>query len=298
MSKKADAAQSAAFARTKKRPEVTEVAEEMFGLVPAVLPSEQTVRIPIDQIKRSAYQVRHFDENVIEDLMESISDTNGLISPVIVRPLNNGFELIAGHTRTEACKRLGYSEIIAVVRNMTDQEAAKALAADNVTRKDLTDFELFKQIAMLFANGFLKSNSEASRLLGKARQDIIRYQAFGKLPQAVIELLDKQPDLIGASVAKDLADLVEQGHSSLVSEACEKLFDRHIKNQNAIILWIHQRLAERPTKQEYRVVDANGRVAGRVVLTNNGLKITGKRLDFNKINDALKTSLPDMILKA
>ena len=154
-----------------------------------------------------------------------------------------------------------------------------------------------KSFAILFANGFLKSNSEASRLLGRTRQDIIRYQAFGKLPQAVIEILDKQPDLIGANVAKELADLVEQGHSVLVAEACEKLFDRHLKNQQAITLWIHQRLAERPLKQEFRVVDANGRMAGRVVMTNHGLKITGKRLDYSKISEALRTSLPGMIIE-
>jgi ParB family chromosome partitioning protein len=277
------------FAPSKRRNREA-VASTVIGSMAA-----DAQRIPLDKIKGSQYQVRSVDESYIEDLMESITDTKGLISPIIVRQVGENYELIAGHTRTEACRRLGYADIPAVVRTMSDEESAKALAADNVTRKDLSDFELYKQIALLFAHGFLKSNSEASRLLGKTRQDIIRYQAYGKLPQEVINLLEKQPALIGANIAKDLADLSEQGNSVLVSQACEKLFDGHIKNQGAIILWIHQRLAESPVKQEFKVLDGNGKIAGRVLISASGIKVSGKKFDMLKIAEHLKTTLPSML---
>ena len=277
------------FAPSKRRNSVA-VASTVIGTM-----ATDAQRIPLDKIVGSQYQVRNIDETYIEDLMESITDTKGLISPIIVRQLGDGYELIAGHTRTEACRRLGYTDIPAVVRQMSDEESAKALAADNVTRKDLSDFELYKQIALLFVHGFLKSHSEASRLLGKTRQDIIRYQAYGKLPQEVINLLDKRPALIGASIAKDLAELSEQGHGELVSKACEKMFDGHIKNQGAIVLWIHQRLAENPVKQEFKVLDVNGKVVGRVLMSASGIKVSGKKLDMQKIAEHLKTTLPSML---
>lgn len=257
--------------------------------------TERAVRIPLDKLIRSQYQVREVDDTYIEDLMESIKDTKGLISPIIVRVLNDGYEVIAGHTRAEAFRRLGETHIEAIVRQLSDAEAAKALAADNVTRKDLTDYELYKQIAILFSNNFLKSNSEASRLLGRSRQDIIRYQAYGRMSHEIIDLLERRPNLFGASLAKDLVDLIDKGHGNVVTLACEKLFDGHIRNQQGVMLWIHQRLADRPAKREVKVMDSTGKVAGRLIITEDGIKITGKHLDYPKLAELIERSISEAI---
>ena len=183
--------------RRRKKPEAIEA--DVRGTIVGQMVAD-AMRVPLHLIQRSPYQVRHFNEAAIEDLMESIRDTGGLITPVVLRPSGEvNYELIAGHTRFEACKRLGFTDIPAVVRPMSDSEAAKALAADNMTRKDLSDFEIFKQLSLLFAQEYLKSNTEASRLLGRSRQDIIRYMAFARMPQEVIELLERDPTFIGAS---------------------------------------------------------------------------------------------------
>jgi ParB family chromosome partitioning protein len=175
---------------------------------------------------------------------------------------------------------------------MADAEAARALAADNLTRKDLADFEIFKQLNTLFAAGFLKSNSEASRLLGRTRQDIIRYQAYGQLPPEVIELLDAQPDLIGAAAAKNMLDFLPS-RTDCVIEACRRLASGRLKNQSAALSWIEQQYREKPIRNEQRVLDKAGATVGKIVWGESGLKLVGKTLDLAKVEAAIKKSLQD-----
>lgn len=250
--------------------------------------------IAVSAIVSSPYQVRHFDDNAIDELAQSIVDTNGLITPIVVRQLANGkFELVAGHTRYEAIKRLGHATIPAIVKQLSDSEAAKALAADNLTRKDLSDFEIFKQITILEANGFVKSNSETGRLLGRVRQDIIRFKSYAKLPAEIIGLLEKDKTIIGANCAQQLADLLDKGDvTKYVIDGCNRLFDGLIKNQSALLLWIAQQSAVRPVRNEFRVCDTNGKDFGKVSITAKGIMISGKGLDYAAIEELLRKELP------
>lgn len=271
-------------------------AEEFDSNTPASapIPGPDTDEIPVSAIISSPYQVRHVDDNAIEELAQSIVDTNGLITPIVVRQLANGqYELVAGHTRYEAIKRLGRTSIPATVKQLSDSDAAKALAADNLTRKDLSDFEIFKQISILEANGFVKSNSETGRLLGRVRQDIIRYKSYAKLPAEIIDLLEKDRTLIGANCAQQLVDLLDKGDvTNYVVDGCKRLFDGLIKNQSALLLWIAQQSAVRSVRNEFRVSDSNGKVFGKVSITANGIKISGKGLDYAAIEELLRKGLP------
>ena len=250
--------------------------------------------IALQDIVASPFQVRHVDDQAIDDLAESIRDTQGLITPIVVRALASGkYELIAGHTRYAACQRLGHLSIPAIVREMSDAEAAKALAADNLTRKDLTDFETFKQINLLEVKEFVRTNSEIARLLGRSRQDVIRYKAFGRLPAEVIDLLERDPALIGASCAKELVDLIDEGAGTFVIEGCVRLFDGQIKNQSALVMWIHQQNSVRPARNEFRVVDPNGKAFAKVSISSSGIKISGRGLDFSAVAELLRRELPN-----
>lgn len=289
MSKISDA-DLAAGLRQRKKPEA--IAAEVRDTIVSQMHAD-AMRLPVDKIAPSPFQVRQITEQTLEALMESIKDTGGLITPVVVRPSANGYELIAGHTRYLACVRLGYSEIQAVVRPMSDAEAARALAADNLTRKDLSDFEIFKQLSTLFAAGFLKSNSEASRLLGRTRQDIIRYQAYGELPSEVVELLDQQPDLIGSSTAKALLEYLP-GHKRVVIDGCQRLNAGRLQNQVALLAWIHQQVRNKPVRQEQRILDKAGVTVGKIVLSASGLKLESKTIDISKAEKALKDVLKEL----
>ena len=76
----------------------------------------------------------------IAELAESLRD-HGLLQPVVVRPTKVGYELIAGHRRLEAAKSLGWTQIAAVVRTETDDQAYILALVENLQREDLTPKE-------------------------------------------------------------------------------------------------------------------------------------------------------------
>ena len=271
--------------RTRRRP--AEIAAEVRASIVGKMHAD-ALRIPMDRIQASPYQKRAHDPQALEDLMNSISDTNGLISPIVVRPSGaENYEIVAGHTRYEACVRLGYADIPAVVRPLTDAEAARALVADNLARKDLSDYEIFKQLKELLELGYVKSNSEAARLFGRTRQDIIRYLCFGQLPAAVLELLEKHRSLLGASTAQAIVDFPAE----YVVEGCHLLANAKLRTQQALIGWLQRQAEEAPIRNERRVLDSGGKTVGRVSLGASALKVSVRGVDYDKLSAVMQAEL-------
>ena len=79
---------------------------------------------------------RRIDKASLKELSESIK-THGVMSPVLVRPVNGKYELVYGERRLHAAKDVGLSEIPAIVREMTDVEALEARIIENLQRKDV-----------------------------------------------------------------------------------------------------------------------------------------------------------------
>jgi len=90
-------------------------------------------------------RLRQIDAARVEVLMDSIlarrdlnAGATGLDTPITVRPMNQGYKLVAGGHRLEAIRRLGDTEISAFVRSMTDNEARLAEIDENLARVELT----------------------------------------------------------------------------------------------------------------------------------------------------------------
>lgn len=80
------------------------------------------------------------NDESISELAQSISEV-GLIQAILVRPDGDRYEVVAGHRRYLACKRAGLEKVAAVVRKMSDMEAAIIRATENLQREDLTPIE-------------------------------------------------------------------------------------------------------------------------------------------------------------
>ena len=106
--------------------------------------NREAVRLPIDQLypfARHPYQVR--DDAEMEELTESILE-NGVLSPVIVRPLENReneFEIISGHRRVRAAQKAGLTQVPAFVFDISREEAAVLLVDSNLHREHLLPSE-------------------------------------------------------------------------------------------------------------------------------------------------------------
>ena len=106
--------------------------------------NREAVRLPIDQLYpfvRHPYQVR--DDAEMEELAQSVRE-NGILSPVIVRPLESGpdrYEIVSGHRRVRAAQKAGLTEVPAFVFDISREEAAVLLVDSNLHRERLLPSE-------------------------------------------------------------------------------------------------------------------------------------------------------------
>lgn len=106
------------------------------------MPNEDSLQpLPVDLISRSKYQPRlNIQSEALQELADSIR-AQGLVQPIIVRPVNEGYELIAGERRWRAAQLAGLQEIPAIVKSIPDQAAAAMTLIENIQREDLNPLE-------------------------------------------------------------------------------------------------------------------------------------------------------------
>ena len=140
--------------------------------------------IPTDKIATSPYQARReFSEDEIKNLAESIS-SEGLLQPILVRQIPDGYELLAGERRLRACRLLGMRKIVACVQNVSDASAAAKGLIENIQRANLNPIETARGIAYLVANFHLTQEAVSQRL-GKQRSTIANLLRLLNLPESV-----------------------------------------------------------------------------------------------------------------
>ncbi|MBN2908168.1 nucleoid occlusion protein [Polycladomyces sp. WAk] len=162
----------------------------LFGLVDKE-EQEEVKQIPVDTIQPSPYQPRAvFDDERIDELCQTIQ-THGVIQPVVLRRVKNGYELIAGERRWRAVKKLGMRTIPAIVREMSDAQAASASLIENLQREGLTVIEEAMAYQKLIELHGLTQESLAQRL-GKGQSTIANKLRLLQLPEQVKDALLKR----------------------------------------------------------------------------------------------------------
>jgi ParB family chromosome partitioning protein len=196
--------------------------------------------IAIDLIDKSPHQPRLiFDPEAIDTLASSIEES-GLISPITVRPLDNGrYELIGGERRLRAHQTLGRKSIPGfVISDISATDAAIGALADNDAKRSLCDYERGKAykraLAMQTDTGKPITQGTLARRIGVSDATVSRCLAFFDLPDEALELLDAKPDLIGAKNAAILATLAKKGHPRIVLQALKKIGQDGASEQGAV----------------------------------------------------------------
>jgi len=201
-----------------------------FGSGEKIEPSEQkdssqheeVVKLPIEKITPNRYQPRTiFDEEKIEELARTIN-THGIIQPIVLRPLEeDGFEIIAGERRFRAMKKLGWTEVPAIVREMSDKETASVALIENLQREELTAIEEAMAYEKLLQLHSLTQEALAQRL-GKGQSTIANKLRLLKLPERIQESILKRE--ISERHARALIPLKEADQQLMV-------FDEMLENQ-------------------------------------------------------------------
>jgi len=153
------------------------------------LEGEQLREIDIDRILPNSHQPRKtFEEESLNELADSIRE-HGLVQPIVVRPLEDGFfQLIAGERRWRASQRAGLSRVPAVIRQAGEHAALELALIENLQREDLNPMEEAQAYERLIAD-FGMTQEEVARRVGKNRATISNMLRLLKLPPEVQQWL-------------------------------------------------------------------------------------------------------------
>jgi ParB family chromosome partitioning protein len=147
--------------------------------------SGKPLEIPLDQIDRNPFQTRsHLAEEQLAELAASIT-SNGVVQPVLVRPLANGrFQLIAGERRWRASELAGKATIPAILRQVSDEQAMEITIVENLQRTDLNPMEQARAFDRLSREFHMTQEQMAVRT-GKDRATVANFLRLLRLPASV-----------------------------------------------------------------------------------------------------------------
>jgi len=140
--------------------------------------------LPLASISPNRFQPRdHFDEEALGTLADSIREV-GVLQPVLVRPVGEGYELIAGERRWRAARRVGLQTIPALVRETDDSAALEHALIENLHRDGLNPLEEAAAYQQLIEDFGLTHDEVATRV-GKGRASVTNSLRLLQLPPTI-----------------------------------------------------------------------------------------------------------------
>jgi ParB family chromosome partitioning protein len=148
------------------------------------------LQIDIDLIEPSPYQPRtRFREEALDELARSIQ-ASGIIQPIVVRPVGNRYQLIAGERRWRAAQRAGLKKVSSIVRQVPDELALEMTLVENIQREDLNAIEAARAFERLMDEFQLTQESVAERT-GKDRTTVANAIRLLKLEDTIQDWIEE-----------------------------------------------------------------------------------------------------------
>jgi ParB family transcriptional regulator, chromosome partitioning protein len=156
---------------------------------PVAVQSDTQRELAVDQLQPGKYQPRtRMDQEALKELAESIK-TQGVIQPILVRPLEGDtFEIIAGERRWRAARMAGLQAVPVVIRDIPDNQVLTVALIENIQREDLNPLEQAIGIQRL-TNEFGLTHQSAAEALGRSRTAVTNLLRLLELAPPVRELL-------------------------------------------------------------------------------------------------------------
>lgn len=151
---------------------------------PVPAPTERSLEIDSDLLRPNRFQPRtHMDEERIEELARSIR-SNGIIQPIVVRKVEDGYEIIAGERRWRAAQRAGLLKVPVVVRDVPEERLLAVALIENIQREDLNPIEEAVAYRRL-GDEFHLTQEQIADAVGKDRSSVANYVRLLRLPMEV-----------------------------------------------------------------------------------------------------------------
>jgi ParB family transcriptional regulator, chromosome partitioning protein len=252
------------------------------SLLPSVRPTEpvgptalhgQAVRdLPVTEIDPNPYQTRnHFDEQALNELAASIL-VNGVVQPIVVRPNNGRFQLVAGERRWRAVKKIGREFIPAIIKQISNEQAMEMTIVENLQREGLNPMEEARAFDRL-SREFNLTQEQMSQRTGRERASIANLTRLLRLPESVQESIEKNE--LSAGHAKVL--LMLDAPDAILS-AVQRIRSASLSVRQTEEL-VHRMLAPQDTAKKddataKRAVDPNVRAAEEELQRALGARVT------------------------
>ncbi|MBR2868875.1 MAG: ParB/RepB/Spo0J family partition protein [Clostridia bacterium] len=178
--------------------------------------SSQAVMLNLLDIEPNKEQARkQFDDAALSELADSIAQ-HGVLQPLLVRPIfGGGYQLIAGERRWRASRIAGLSQVPAIIKELSDEEAAVISLIENLQREDLNPVEEALGFASLISD-FSLTQEEAAKKVGKSRPAVANALRLLKLPEKVLDLV--RENKLSAGHARAIAAIDDEKTAILVAE--------------------------------------------------------------------------------
>ena len=211
---------------------------------------ERVVIIPIsaiDDFPDHPFQVR--DDEEMERLVNSIIN-NGVLNPVILRPNGERYEIIAGHRRKYACKKIGMAGVPAIVRDLSREEAIVEMVDSNLHREHILPSEKAKAYKMKMdamkgqgkrndltstpSVSKLRTNEAIGEESGESREQVRRYIRLTELIPELLTMVDEGKIALRPAVELSYLTVEEQTDllETIGSEDCTPSHAQAIRMRN------------------------------------------------------------------
>lgn len=214
--------------------------------------NREVVEISVEDIIPNRFQPRlTFDPEALNDLASSIKE-HGIIQPLVVRRLQDKFEIIAGERRYKAASLIGLSTVPCIIMNLNDNESAEVAIIENIQRKEMTPLEEAKSFKKLLDKGYLTQDELAKRM-GKSQSNISNKLRLLNLDEVVQEAIlngkiserharsllrvdnkDEQRNILAEIIEKRLT--VKQTDELIKEKIGDNSMENHIENGNNNII--------------------------------------------------------------
>ena len=149
---------------------------------------QNILQVPIDEIIPNRFQPRlNFDDRGLEELASSIKQ-HGIIQPLVLRRVNDKYEIIAGERRYKAATMAGLSKVPAVIADVDDNKSAEVAIVENVQRRDLSAIEEARSYKNLLDKGYL-TQAELAKKMGLSQSAIANKLRLLNLDEEVQQAL-------------------------------------------------------------------------------------------------------------
>ena len=158
------------------------------ALIPGAEPAPSTTiqELPLADLEINPFQPRkHFDTEALEELAATIRE-HGVLTPVVVRRVPGGFQIIAGERRIRAARLAGLTHIPTIIKDVTDSQALQMALVENLQREDLNPLEAAEAYQRL-VDEFGLTQEEVAGRLGRNRSSVTNSLRLLRLPKRIQE---------------------------------------------------------------------------------------------------------------